>query len=104
MNVIRVNKFIHEMLPTAMTCQSKAPKVLMQSDMPFGLARRRALLSVQYRQMNFKHTTVRHQSTKFAPLCGLNYRSQDIEIFRAQTGSARNGWKFLVAKWTDIAQ
>ena len=35
--VIRPNKFIHEMLPSAMICQSKAPKVLMQSDMPLGL-------------------------------------------------------------------
>ena len=32
-----VNKFIHDMLPTAMLCQSKAPKVLMQLDMPLGL-------------------------------------------------------------------
>ena len=37
MNVIRGNKFIHEMLPTAMIYQSKAPKVLMQSDMPLDL-------------------------------------------------------------------
>ena len=36
-DVIRGNKFIQEMLPTAMICQSKAPKVLMQSDMPLGL-------------------------------------------------------------------
>ena len=37
MNVILVNKFIHELLPTAMICQSKASGVLMQSDMPLGL-------------------------------------------------------------------
>ena len=37
MNVIRGNKFIHEMLPTVLICQSKATKVLMQSDMPLGL-------------------------------------------------------------------
>ena len=37
MNDIRGNKFIHEMLPTAMIYQSKAPKVLMQSDMLLGL-------------------------------------------------------------------
>ena len=36
-NGINGNKFIHEMLPTALIDQSKAPKVLMQSDMPFGL-------------------------------------------------------------------
>ena len=36
-NGIRRNKFIHEMLPTALICQSKAPKVLMQSDIPLGL-------------------------------------------------------------------
>ena len=30
-------KFSNEMLPTALVCQSKAPKVLMQSDMPLGL-------------------------------------------------------------------
>ena len=28
-----------------------------------------------------KHTTVRYQSTKFVPLCRLNYRSHGIEIF-----------------------
>ena len=33
-NGIHGNKFIHEMLPTALICQSK---VLMQSDMPLGL-------------------------------------------------------------------
>ena len=37
MNSIRGNKFIHEMLPTALICQSKAPKVFMQSDMLLGL-------------------------------------------------------------------
>ena len=37
MNGIRGNKFIHEMLPTALICQSKSPKVLMQSDMALGL-------------------------------------------------------------------
>ena len=36
-NGIHGNKFIHEMLPTALICQSRAPKVLMQSDMPLGL-------------------------------------------------------------------
>ena len=38
-NGIRVDKFIHEMLPTltALICQSKPPKVLMQSDMLLGL-------------------------------------------------------------------
>ena len=36
-NVIHRNKFIIEMLPTALICHSKTPKVLMQSDMPFGL-------------------------------------------------------------------
>ena len=36
-NVIRGNKFIHEMLSNAMICQSKTPKVLMQSDMPLSL-------------------------------------------------------------------
>ena len=34
---IRRNKFINEMLPTALICQSKASKVLMQLDMPLGL-------------------------------------------------------------------
>ena len=38
---------------------------------PYEVARRRALLSVQSRQISFKHTTVRYQSTKFAPLCRL---------------------------------
>ena len=66
------------MLPTTLICQSKAPKVLMQSDMPLGL--RRALLSVQSRQMSFEHITIRYQSTKFAPLCRLNYQSHGIEI------------------------
>ena len=73
-NVIRGNKFIHEMLPTARICHSKAPKVLMQSDMPLGLrssARSWALLSVQSRQMNFG---TKAQSRP-------NYRSHDIEIF-----------------------
>ena len=37
MNRVRENKFIHETLPTALICQSKASKVLMQSDMPLGL-------------------------------------------------------------------
>ena len=37
MNGICGNTFIHEMFPTALICQSKAPKVLMQSDMPIGL-------------------------------------------------------------------
>ena len=37
MNGIRGNKFIHEMLPTALICQSKATKVLMQSDMPLDI-------------------------------------------------------------------
>ena len=37
MNGIRVNKFIHEMLPTALSCQSQPPKALMQSDMALGL-------------------------------------------------------------------
>ena len=36
-NSIRENRFIHEMLPTALVCQSKAPKVLLQSDIPLGL-------------------------------------------------------------------
>ena len=36
-NGIHGNKIIHEMLPTAMICQSKTPKVLMQSDMPLCL-------------------------------------------------------------------
>ena len=36
-NGIRGYKFIHEMLPTALFCQSKATKVSMQSDMPLGL-------------------------------------------------------------------
>ena len=36
-NGIRGNKFIYEMLPTALICQSKAPKVLMESDLPLGL-------------------------------------------------------------------
>ena len=36
MNGIRGIKFIHEMLPTALICQSKAPKVFMQSNMPLG--------------------------------------------------------------------
>ena len=35
-NGIRRNKFIHEMLPTALIGQSKVTKVLMQSDMPLG--------------------------------------------------------------------
>ena len=35
-NDIRGNKFTHEMLPTALTCKSKASKVLIQSDMPLG--------------------------------------------------------------------
>ena len=33
----RGNKFVHEIMPTALICQSKAPKVLMQSDTPLGL-------------------------------------------------------------------
>ena len=37
MNRICGNKFIHEMLSTALICQWKTPKVLMQSDMPFDL-------------------------------------------------------------------
>ena len=37
MNGIRGNNFIHEMLPTALICQSKAARVLLQSDMPLGL-------------------------------------------------------------------
>ena len=55
MNVIRGNKFIHEMLPTVLICQSKATKVLMQSDMPLGLrsSAKKALLSVQSRQISF---------------------------------------------------
>ena len=32
-----MNKFIHEMLSTALIWQSKAPKVLMQSGMPLDL-------------------------------------------------------------------
>ena len=84
-NGTRRNMFIDEMLPTALICQSKAPTVLMQSDMPIGRrssARRRTLLSaVQSRQMSFKHATVRHQSTKFAPLRRPNYRSHGIRIF-----------------------
>ena len=36
-NGICGNKFIHEMLPTALICQSKASKIVMQSDMPLGL-------------------------------------------------------------------
>ena len=36
-NGIRGNKYIHQMLPTALICQSKAPKGLMQSDMSLGL-------------------------------------------------------------------
>ena len=36
MTVIRWNKFIYEMLPTIMICQSKALKILMQSNMPLG--------------------------------------------------------------------
>ena len=52
LNDIHGNKFIHEMLPTALICHPKAPKVLMQLDMPFDpVARRRALLSDQSRQM-----------------------------------------------------
>ena len=31
--------------------------------------------------MSFKHNTVPHHSTKFAPLCRLYYRSHGIEIF-----------------------
>ena len=38
MNGIRGNKYIHEMLQTALIWQSKSPSVLMQSDMPFGLS------------------------------------------------------------------
>ena len=60
MNGIRGKNFIHKMLPTALICQSKALKVLMQSDMPFGLSRQ--------------------QSTKFVPLCRLNYQSHGIEF------------------------
>ena len=53
LNDIYGNKFIHEILPTALICLSKAPKVLMQLDMPFDpVARRRALLSDQSRQMS----------------------------------------------------
>ena len=37
MNNILGNKFIQELLPIALICQSKAPKVLMQSDLPLGL-------------------------------------------------------------------
>ena len=37
MNGIHGNKFIHEMLPTTLICQSKAPKVFIQSDMPLDL-------------------------------------------------------------------
>ena len=47
----------------------------------YAVARRRALLPLQSRQMSFKQTTVRHQSTKSAPLCRLNYRSHGIENF-----------------------
>ena len=36
MSCVRGNK-IHEMLPTALLCQSKAPKGLMQSGMPLSL-------------------------------------------------------------------
>ena len=34
---IRGNKLMHGMLPTALICQSKAPEVLMQSDMSLSL-------------------------------------------------------------------
>ena len=81
-----------------------------------------------------KHTIVRYQSTKFAPLCRLDYRSHGIEMFsdlwsslvvlgnisenkitlkscvilienvRAETGIVRNGWKCPFAKLTNIAQ
>ena len=37
MNGIRGNKFIHEMLPTALIYQSKAPKMFLQSGMPLSL-------------------------------------------------------------------
>ena len=37
MNSIRGNKFIHEILPAALICHSKAPKVFMESDMLVGL-------------------------------------------------------------------
>ena len=36
-NGIRGNKFIHEMFTTTLIYQSKAPNVLMQSDVPLGL-------------------------------------------------------------------
>ena len=82
-NGIHGNKFIHEMVPTALICQSKAPKVLMQSDMPLGLCssakKGTVISSIQADEL--KHTTVRHQSKKVAPLCRLNYRSHGIEIF-----------------------
>ena len=36
---IRGKKFVPEICPTSLICQSKAPKVLMQSDMPLSLRR-----------------------------------------------------------------
>ena len=72
-NVIRGNKFIHEMLPAAMICQSKASKVLMLSDMPLGLrsSAKKGTVIRSIQADNFKDTTVRHQSTKFVPLCRI---------------------------------
>ena len=80
------NKFVHEMLPTALICQLKAPKVLMQSDMPLCLrssAKKGNVISVQFGQLSFKHTIVTHldQSSEFTPDCRLNYRSHGIEMF-----------------------
>ena len=84
LNGIR-GKNIHEMLPTAL-CHSKAPKVLMQSDMPLGLrssAKKGTFTCISSIQTNElkAHCTVRQQTIKFSPLCRLNYRSHDIENF-----------------------
>ena len=72
------DQFIHEMLPTALICRSKTPKVLMQSDMPLGLrssAKKGTVISsIQEDELSAQYRTA--QSTKFAP------RSVDLIIGR----------------------
>ena len=62
MNGIRGNEFIHEILPTALICQTKAPKVLMQSDMPLGLHSRTmqgtVINSIQADELHAHYRTV----------------------------------------------
>ena len=59
-NGIRWNKFILEMLAAALICQSKASKVLVQSDMPLdprcSAKKGTVIISVQSRQISFKGT------------------------------------------------